>query len=99
MLVESGVPVGKKYPDYINRLKVTSEMIQVLNVNVSDLGRYELTDYKGRLVSNNTMVLVGKKRLSSVYFKFVHTHTHTHFLLLRFKWGHCIDFHSFAICS
>ncbi|KAK7161503.1 hypothetical protein R3I94_004249 [Phoxinus phoxinus] len=57
-LVENGVPVGKNKPDYINRLKVTSELIQVLNVNVSDLGRYELTDYKGRSVSNNTMVLV-----------------------------------------
>ncbi|XP_067297320.1 wu:fc21g02 [Pseudorasbora parva] len=57
-LVENGVPVGKNYPDYISRLKVSSDVIQVLNVNVSDLGRYELTDYKGRLVSNNTMILV-----------------------------------------
>ncbi|XP_056097297.1 uncharacterized protein wu:fc21g02 [Rhinichthys klamathensis goyatoka] len=58
ILVENGVPVGKENPDYINRLKVTSEMIQILNVNVSDSGRYKLTDYKGRPVSNNTMVLV-----------------------------------------
>ncbi|XP_077102638.1 uncharacterized protein LOC143753789 [Siphateles boraxobius] len=58
ILVENGVPVGKNKPDYINRLKLTSETIQVLNVNVSDLGRYDLTDYKGRPVSNNTMVLV-----------------------------------------
>ncbi|CAM4482480.1 unnamed protein product [Leuciscus chuanchicus] len=65
ILVENGVPVGKKYPDYINRLKVTSEMIQVLNVNVSDLGRYELTDNKGRLVSNNTMVLVDQHERKS----------------------------------
>ncbi|XP_039545995.1 uncharacterized protein LOC120491999 isoform X1 [Pimephales promelas] len=58
ILVENGVPVGKEKPDYINRLKVTSEMIQILNVNVSDLGRYQLTDNKGRTVSNYTMLLV-----------------------------------------
>ncbi|RXN20023.1 proline-rich receptor kinase [Labeo rohita] len=57
-LVENGIPVGRNHPDYINRLKVTSDMIQILNVNVSDLGRYELTDLKRRLVSNNTMILV-----------------------------------------
>ncbi|KAK9981238.1 hypothetical protein ABG768_000791 [Culter alburnus] len=57
-LVENGIPVGKNHPDYVNRLKVTSESIQILNVNVSDLGRYELTDYKRRLVANNTMILV-----------------------------------------
>uniref|UniRef100_A0A8C1MY82 Wu:fc21g02 n=1 Tax=Cyprinus carpio TaxID=7962 RepID=A0A8C1MY82_CYPCA len=57
-LVENGVPVGRNLPDYLNRLKVNSETIQILNVNASDLGRYELTDLKGRLVSNNTMILV-----------------------------------------
>ncbi|RXN20021.1 proline-rich receptor kinase [Labeo rohita] len=57
-LVENGIPVGRNHPDYINRLEVTSYVIQILNVNVSDLGRYELTDLKGRLVSNNTMILV-----------------------------------------
>uniref|UniRef100_A0A672QN50 Uncharacterized LOC107556792 n=1 Tax=Sinocyclocheilus grahami TaxID=75366 RepID=A0A672QN50_SINGR len=58
ILVENGVPVGRNHPDYINRLKVTSEKIQILNVNTSDIGRYRLTDHKGRLVSNNTMILV-----------------------------------------
>ncbi len=62
-LVEIGVPVGRNHPDYIKRLKVNSESIQILNVNTSDVGRYELTDLKGRLVSNNTMILVGKKIL------------------------------------
>lgn len=78
-LVDNGSPVGKNHPDYVNRLKVTSESIQVLNVSVSDLGRYELTNYKGRLVANNTMILVGKKRLSSICFKILHTHTFTFF--------------------
>ncbi|XP_073698479.1 uncharacterized protein [Garra rufa] len=59
-LVEQGIAVGRNHPDYINRLKVTSTMIQILSVNVSDVGRYELTDLKGRLVSNNTMILVDK---------------------------------------
>ncbi|XP_057188795.1 formin-J-like [Triplophysa rosa] len=57
-LVENGNPVGNADPNYINRLKVTSERIKVLNVNVSDVGRYQLTDHKSRLVSNNTMILV-----------------------------------------
>ncbi|XP_056312688.1 uncharacterized protein wu:fc21g02 [Danio aesculapii] len=57
-LVENGVPVGKNYRDYYNRLKVYMESIEIVNVNISDLGRYELTDKKDRLVSNNTMILV-----------------------------------------
>ncbi|XP_051994123.1 uncharacterized protein LOC127652111 [Xyrauchen texanus] len=57
-LVESGVPVGRKDPYYANRLKVGSDNIQVLKVNVSDLGRYKLTDHKGRFISNTTMLLV-----------------------------------------
>lgn len=71
LLVENGVPVGRDHPDYLNRLKVNRETIQILNVNVSDLGRYELTDHKGRLVSNSTMILVGKKIQSKYYFIFL----------------------------
>ncbi|XP_056587587.1 uncharacterized protein LOC130408135 [Triplophysa dalaica] len=59
-LVENGIPVGNADPDYINRLKVSTEKIKVLNVNVSDVGRYQLTDHKRRNVSNNTMILVEK---------------------------------------
>lgn len=59
-LVDHGVPVANADPDYINRLKVSGENIKVLNVNVSDVGRYTLIDHKGRPVSNNTMILVGK---------------------------------------
>ncbi|KAA0722128.1 hypothetical protein E1301_Tti009124 [Triplophysa tibetana] len=57
-LMENGILVGNADPDYINRLKVSSEKIKVLNVNVSDVGRYQLTDHKSRHVSNNTMILV-----------------------------------------
>lgn len=56
-LVKKGIPVNAD-PDYISRLKITSERIMVLNVNVSDVGRYKLTDHKQRLVSENTMILV-----------------------------------------
>ncbi|XP_056587396.1 uncharacterized protein LOC130408016 isoform X2 [Triplophysa dalaica] len=59
-VVENGIPVGNADPDYINRLKVSTEKIKVLNVNVSDVGRYQLTDHKRRNVSNNTMILVEK---------------------------------------
>lgn len=58
-LVEHGVPVGKENADYIGRLRNYYDSIQVLNVNVSDLGRYELRDQKGRPVSNTTVILVG----------------------------------------
>lgn len=58
-LVEHGVPVGKENADYIGRLRTYYDSFQVLNVNVSDLGIYELRDQKGRLVSNTTMILVG----------------------------------------
>ncbi|XP_042615215.1 uncharacterized protein LOC109065249 isoform X1 [Cyprinus carpio] len=65
ILVESGVPVGRNLPEYTNRLKVTTENIQILKVNVSDLGRYELTDHKGRLVSNSTLMLVDHRDYSA----------------------------------
>ncbi|XP_073670374.1 uncharacterized protein [Paramisgurnus dabryanus] len=59
-LVEHGVPVGKENADYIGRLRTYYDSFQVLNVNVSDLGRYELRDQKGRPVSNTTMILVDR---------------------------------------
>lgn len=58
-LVEHGVLVGKENADYIGRLRTYYDSFQVLNVNVSDLGRYELRDQKGRTVSNTTVILVG----------------------------------------
>ncbi|TRY89966.1 hypothetical protein DNTS_001688 [Danionella cerebrum] len=64
-LVEDGVPVGNSHPDYISRLKVNRDWIQILHVNVSDLGRYVLTDQKGRYVSNSTMILVDQHSYSS----------------------------------
>ncbi|XP_042602336.1 uncharacterized protein LOC109113584 [Cyprinus carpio] len=63
-LVENGVPVGRNHTDYINRLKVTSESIKVLNVSASDKGRYKLTDHKGRLVSHKAMILVDQHKFA-----------------------------------
>ncbi|XP_055060886.2 uncharacterized protein [Misgurnus anguillicaudatus] len=59
-LVDRGVPVGKENAEYGSRLRVSSDYMQVLNVNVSDQGRYELRDQKGRLVANTTMLLVDR---------------------------------------
>uniref|UniRef100_A0A8C2GT70 Wu:fc21g02 n=1 Tax=Cyprinus carpio TaxID=7962 RepID=A0A8C2GT70_CYPCA len=61
-LVENGVPVGRNHTDYINRLKVTSESIKVLNVSASDKGKYRLTDHKGRLVSLKAMIVVDQHK-------------------------------------
>lgn len=66
-LVENGVPVGSVEPDYMSRLKISGDNIRVLNVNTSDVGKYKLTDHKGRIVSNNTMILVGKNHISHVF--------------------------------
>uniref|UniRef100_A0A9J8DB17 Uncharacterized protein n=1 Tax=Cyprinus carpio carpio TaxID=630221 RepID=A0A9J8DB17_CYPCA len=63
-LVENGVPVGRNHTDYINRLKVTSESIKVLNVSASDKGKYRLTDHKGRLVSLKAMILVDQHKFA-----------------------------------
>uniref|UniRef100_A0A8C2KSJ1 Wu:fc21g02 n=1 Tax=Cyprinus carpio TaxID=7962 RepID=A0A8C2KSJ1_CYPCA len=63
-LVENGVPVGRNHTDYINRLKVTSESIKVLNVSASDKGKYRLTDPKGRLVSLKAMILVDQHKFA-----------------------------------
>ncbi|XP_016095127.1 uncharacterized protein, partial [Sinocyclocheilus grahami] len=65
ILVKNGVLVGWNHPDYINRLKVTRNNIQIFNVNTSDIGRYELTDRKGRLVSSNRMILVARRQYAA----------------------------------
>ncbi|KAI7811320.1 hypothetical protein IRJ41_013110 [Triplophysa rosa] len=56
-LVKSGEPVASRDPNYINRLKVTSETINVLNVNVSDVGEYILKDPKRRIVSKSKLIV------------------------------------------
>ncbi|XP_072533180.1 uncharacterized protein [Salminus brasiliensis] len=57
MLVERGSPV-KNLPDYFGRIKVTSSSIQVLNVNVSDVGNYTLFDGQDRRAVTIRMYLV-----------------------------------------
>lgn len=59
-LVKSGEPVASRHPKYINRLNVSSKNINVLNVNMSDMGIYILIDPKNRTVSNTTMIVMGK---------------------------------------
>ncbi|KAK1791159.1 hypothetical protein P4O66_002186 [Electrophorus voltai] len=57
-LVDHGLPIGKSHPNYYERLKVTTETIEVLNVNVSDMGNYTLQDDRGRKVLMVIMKLV-----------------------------------------
>ncbi|XP_072532812.1 uncharacterized protein [Salminus brasiliensis] len=49
MLVQQGSPV-RNLTNYDNRIQVTSSSIQLLNVNVSDVGQYTIFDGKGREV-------------------------------------------------
>ncbi|XP_056591781.1 uncharacterized protein LOC130411304 [Triplophysa dalaica] len=64
-LVKSGEPVASRDPNYINRLKVTSETINLLNVNVSDWGEYILRDQNRQIVSKSTLILVERGSPSS----------------------------------
>ncbi|KAA0722129.1 hypothetical protein E1301_Tti009123 [Triplophysa tibetana] len=64
-LVNGGEPVANRDPKYINRLQVTSKTINVLKVNVSDLGEYILKDHKRRIVSKSTLILVERHSTSS----------------------------------
>ncbi|XP_047668594.1 uncharacterized protein LOC113642464 isoform X3 [Tachysurus fulvidraco] len=57
-LVKSGTPVGNSHPDYMGRIKVTSSSIELLNVNVSDVGNYTLSDRLNRKVRIVSMNLV-----------------------------------------
>ncbi|TSK22550.1 hypothetical protein Baya_1908 [Bagarius yarrelli] len=57
-LVERGLPVGNLHPDYMGRIQVTSNSIEVLNVNVSDVGNYTLSDHLNRKVKIVSMNLV-----------------------------------------
>ncbi|XP_035387456.1 uncharacterized protein wu:fc21g02 [Electrophorus electricus] len=57
-LVDHGLPIGKSHPNYYERLKVTTETIEVLNVSVSDMGNYTLQDDRGRKVLMVIMKLV-----------------------------------------
>ncbi|MCI4376160.1 hypothetical protein PGIGA_G00185010 [Pangasianodon gigas] len=57
-LVERGSPVGNLHPEYMGRIQVTSNSIEVLNVNVSDVGNYTLRDRLNRKVKVISMYLV-----------------------------------------
>lgn len=59
-LVDHGSPVGNLHPDYMGRIQVTSNSIEVLNVNVSDVGNYTLSDRLNRKVKIISMYLVGE---------------------------------------
>lgn len=49
-LVEHGLPVNNSHNHFSERIQVTSSDIQVLNIGVSDMGNYTLTDHEGRKV-------------------------------------------------
>ncbi|XP_060782370.1 wu:fc21g02 isoform X2 [Neoarius graeffei] len=57
-LVERGSPVGNLHAEYLGRITLTSTGIDILNVNVSDVGNYTLTDRLNRKVKIISMVLV-----------------------------------------
>lgn len=59
-LVERGSPVGNLHAEYLGRITLTSTGIDILNVNVSDVGNYTLTDRLNREVKIISMVLVGE---------------------------------------
>lgn len=59
-LVERGSPVGNSHPDYTGRIRLTSNSIDVLNVNASDVGKYTLSSHLNRKVKIISMYLVGE---------------------------------------
>lgn len=65
-LVEYGLPVGNNR--FSERIQVTGSDIQVLNIDVSDMGDYMLTDREGRKVKVITPHFVCEfKHLKSFY--------------------------------
>ncbi|KAK3554064.1 hypothetical protein QTP70_019173 [Hemibagrus guttatus] len=61
-LVENGSPVGNSHNNFSERIQVTSSDIQVLNIGVSDMGNYTLTDDEGRKVKVVSPHIVWKGR-------------------------------------
>lgn len=59
-LVDRGSPVGNSHPDFMGRIKLTTNSIEVLNVNMSDVGNYTLSDGLNRKVKIISMNLVGE---------------------------------------
>ncbi|CAJ1053006.1 protein diaphanous homolog 1 [Xyrichtys novacula] len=56
-LVRDGARVSQDIPEYWDRVRTHSMNIEILNVNVSDQGRYELRDRRDRVVSITRMDL------------------------------------------
>ncbi|KAK2852386.1 hypothetical protein Q7C36_007587 [Tachysurus vachellii] len=61
-LVEHGLPVNNSHNHFSERIQVTSSDIQVLNIGVSDMGNYTLTDHEGRKVKVITPHFVYKAK-------------------------------------
>lgn len=59
-LVSHGSPLGNLHPEYLGRIQVTSSSIELLNVNVSDVGNYTLSDRLNRKVGIISMNLAGE---------------------------------------
>lgn len=59
-LVKRGLVVGNSHPDFMGRIKITSGIISVLSVNVSDVGNYTLSDGLNRKAKIIYMRLVGE---------------------------------------
>ncbi|XP_076830136.1 uncharacterized protein LOC143476057 [Brachyhypopomus gauderio] len=64
-LVNLGLPVGNTHPDYYERIIVNADTIQVLHVNMSDVGNYTLRDDQGRMVFVVSLELVDKHKTLS----------------------------------
>ncbi|XP_029910025.1 protein cappuccino [Myripristis murdjan] len=56
-LVSQGSTVAQDLPDYWDRVKTHSMNIEIRDVNTTDVGRYTLTDRRGRVVSVTRMDL------------------------------------------
>ncbi|TSK22549.1 hypothetical protein Baya_1907 [Bagarius yarrelli] len=59
-LVELGLPVNSSHNQFSERIQVTSSDIQVLNMDVSDMGNYTLIDREGRKAKIITPQFVNK---------------------------------------
>ncbi|KAK7930081.1 hypothetical protein WMY93_006476 [Mugilogobius chulae] len=60
-LVRDGALVSQELPDYFDRVRFSSRNIEIVSVNVSDVGHYHLFDRKGRLVSMTRLDLTDKE--------------------------------------
>ncbi|XP_072319143.1 uncharacterized protein [Eucyclogobius newberryi] len=59
-LVRDGAVVSQDLFEYFDRVRLTQKSIEIISVNVSDVGRYHLNDRKGRLVSVTRLDLSDK---------------------------------------